>query len=243
MDLMIEAKDKEQAVFALRRKWDIEGGLPKEWYLTGEKMDEEREIPSEMGMKVFYEEGEEWRFKPPIKMPVRVSKMLEKLEKERGKVVEDPGELERLDEARRQIIEEWEREKRIKWGLEKKPEAETDNVRKGDIPLTPKVTPKRSSSGKRKKVVEEENEMDESAEWTPGSELPLKKTAPRQRRKTTEMDHELEPLGNGNQTNGIPMATKKKEVVKQDSLITKDVPLLDETKQVVRRVRSRKMGN
>jgi hypothetical protein len=68
MDLMIEAKDKEQAVFALRRKWDIEGGLPDEWLLTGEKLDEDRELPTEMGIKVFYEEGEEWRLKPPIKM-------------------------------------------------------------------------------------------------------------------------------------------------------------------------------
>jgi hypothetical protein len=78
MDLMIEAKDKEQAVFALRRKWNIEGGLPDEWILKGDRMDEEREVPSEMGWKVFYEEGEEWRFKPPIKMPARVQKILNK---------------------------------------------------------------------------------------------------------------------------------------------------------------------
>jgi hypothetical protein len=76
MDLMIEAKDKEQAVFSLRQKWNIEGGLPDEWHLTGDKTDQERDIPSEMGTKVFYDEGEEWRLKSPIKMPARSREML-----------------------------------------------------------------------------------------------------------------------------------------------------------------------
>ena len=134
MDLMIEAKDKEQAVFELRRKWDIEGGVPSEWELKGEKMDEEREVPSYKGVRVFYEEGADWRFKPPIKMPVKVSKVLEKLEKEkvkvekqREKVEDDEGELKRIEmelvrieEDRKKVTMDWHKEKRIKWGLEKK---------------------------------------------------------------------------------------------------------------------------
>jgi UV-endonuclease UvdE len=124
MDLMIEAKDKEQAVLSLRRKWNVEGGLPEEWILRGEKMDEVREIPSEMGSRVFYEEGEEWRFKPPLKMPARVQKALNKLDKQIGKA--DEGEVPRLGDERRVVLSEWEREKRIKWGLEKK--AEMENV-------------------------------------------------------------------------------------------------------------------
>lgn len=123
MDLMIEAKDKEQAVLALRRKWNVEGGLPDDWILTGEKMDEVREIPSEMGSRVFYEEGEEWRFKAPLKMPARVQKALDKLDKQIGKV-DDEGQVRRLEDERGVVLEDWEREKRIKWGLEKKPEME-----------------------------------------------------------------------------------------------------------------------
>ena len=42
-------------------------------------MDEEREIPAEMGRKVFYEESEEWRFKSRIKTPVWLQKVLDKL--------------------------------------------------------------------------------------------------------------------------------------------------------------------
>ena len=78
MDLMIEAKEKELAVFSLRRKWNIEGGIPKCWVLTGEKMDPKREIPTEMGWKVFYEEGEGWRLKLHIKTPARTQKLLVK---------------------------------------------------------------------------------------------------------------------------------------------------------------------
>ena len=156
MDLMIEAKDKEQAVFALRRKWNIEGGLPKEWILTGDKMDEKREVPSEMGWKVFYEEGEEWRFKPPIKMPVRVQKMLDKLEKERKKVVEDERELKRIEEEKKNVLAKWEKEKRIKWGIEKKAEVEN-----GVGSVTPKNTPKRTPSRKSTKVVVEDDDNEE----------------------------------------------------------------------------------
>jgi hypothetical protein len=46
MDLMIEAKDKEQAVFPLRREWDNEGGLPTTWKLTENILDEESDISS-----------------------------------------------------------------------------------------------------------------------------------------------------------------------------------------------------
>jgi hypothetical protein len=117
MDLMIEAKDKEQAVFALRRKWNIEGGLPDEWIMKGEKTDENREIPSEMGNRVFYDEGEEWRFKAPLKMPIRIQKMLDWLNKQRDNLGEDATkEAERLEPEGR--------EKRIKWRLEKGPEME-----------------------------------------------------------------------------------------------------------------------
>jgi UV-endonuclease UvdE len=125
MDLMIEAKDKEQAVLALRRKWNVEGGLPEEWILRGEKMDEVREIPSEMGRKVFYEEGEEWRFKSPLKMPARVQKALDKLDKQIGKA-DDEGEVRALEDERKVVLEEWERKKRIKWGLEIKAEMENE---------------------------------------------------------------------------------------------------------------------
>ena len=123
MDLMIEAKDKEQAVFELRRKWNIEGGLPSNWILTGDKMDEEREIPSEIGLRVFYEEGEEWRFKPPIKMPARLHKTLDKLEKERVKVAGDDEEVARIEAEKLLVLADWDTEKRVRWGLENKAEA------------------------------------------------------------------------------------------------------------------------
>jgi UV-endonuclease UvdE len=171
MDLMIEAKDKEQAVFELRRKWGIEGGIPSEWNLKGEKMDEEREVPSYEGVKVFYEEGEEWRFKPPIKMPVKVSKVLEKLAKERVKVEkqmekvgDDKGELERIEmdlakieDDRKKVMTDWEREKRIKWGLEKKVDEEGNEI-------TPTATPKKKSKAKKKTVVKDEEDEDDIPE-------------------------------------------------------------------------------
>jgi hypothetical protein len=182
MDLMIEAKDKEQAVFTLRRKWNIEGGLPKEWVLTGEKMDEEREVPSEMGWKVFYEEGEEWRFKPPIKMPARVQKMLDKLEKEK-KVEKDGQKVKRIEKEKQNVLAEWEKEKRIKWEIEKK--AEGENGMDGVTPIsTPKNTPKRTSSRKSTKfVVQNDNEE----EWTPPMNT-VKKTASRRRTVDTSMN-------------------------------------------------------
>jgi UV DNA damage endonuclease len=185
MDLMIEAKDKEQAVFALRRKYNIEGGLPRQWILTGEKMDEEREIPSEKGEKVFYEEGEEWRFKPPIRMPVRVVKMLDKLEKAMGKVEGEEVEVAKLEEERRKLLAEWEREKRIKWGLETEVEVNGENgVKRVEPVSTPKATPKRTANGKSRKV-EIDDEV-EDAEYSPVSESKARKTASRRRRKNVD---------------------------------------------------------
>jgi hypothetical protein len=210
MDLMIEAKDKEQAVFALRRKYNIEGGLPPLWILTGEKMDEEREIPSEKGEKVFYEEGEEWRFKPPIKMPVRVVKMLVKLDKAMGKVEGEEVEVAKLEEERRKLLAEWEREKRIKWGLEVKVEVNGKNGVLGVAPvLTPKATPKRTASGKSRKV--EIDDEDEDAEYSsmsetqPNTESTVRKTACRRRRKT--VDGEV----------GETQVTKAKEILTDES--------------------------
>jgi hypothetical protein len=147
MDLMIEAKDKEQAVLALRQKWNVEGGLPEDWILTGEKMDEVREIPSEMGSRVFYEEGEEWRFKPPLKMPARVQKALDKLNKQIGKV-DDEGEVRRLEAGRGVVLEDWEREKRIKWGLEKKPRME--NRINGEEGMDGEAVSRKASAVKKK---------------------------------------------------------------------------------------------
>ena len=204
MDLMIEAKDKEQAVFELRRKWDVDGGVPAEWILRGEKMDEGREVPTYEGEKVFYEEGQEWRFKPPIKMPVKVSKVLEKLEKERAKVEgrkmkigEKEGELEsiemeivRIEEDRKKVLEDWEREKRIKWGLEKK----VDDQGNGITPVSP---PKRKSKAKKKAVVkdeDEEEEVDDMEEDTPATVAPrsiAKRAASvRGRKNYTEIEEE-----------------------------------------------------
>jgi hypothetical protein len=183
MDLMIEAKDKEQAVFALRRKYNIEGGLPTEWILTGGLMDEDREIPTEAGEKVFYEEGEEWRFKPPIKMPVRVAKILDKLDTGMGKVEGDEVEIAKLEEERRKVLAEWEREKRVKWGLEKKVEVNGENeVNSLTSISTPQAKAKRAMSRKSRKIeIEEENE---DVEYSPGSEN--KKTASRRRRQTVD---------------------------------------------------------
>jgi hypothetical protein len=169
MDLMIEAKDKEQAVFELRRKWNVEGGIPSDWVLRGEKMDEIREVPTYEGRNVVYEEGCEWRFKPPIKMPVKVSKVLEKLDKEKLKVEkqkekigeDDKSELKRIEmefikieEDRKKVLEDWEREKRIKWGLEKKVDEQGNDI-------TPAPTPKRKSKAKKKAVVKDEDEEGE----------------------------------------------------------------------------------
>jgi hypothetical protein len=177
MDLMIEAKDKEQAVFELRRKWNVEGGVPSHWYLTGEKMDEERDMPSEGGWKVYYGEGEEWRFKPPLRMPARVKKSLEKLEKQVAKIPEDhdrKGEIARIEQEKRVILAEWEKERRIKWGLDKKPEklevTETEEV--GVVGISGKSTPRRG----RKK------EEDEMAEWTPSKRVEVKKPISRRKR-------------------------------------------------------------
>jgi len=204
MDLMIEAKDKEQAVFELRRKWDVEGGVPAEWILRGEKMDEEREVPTYEGEKVFYEEGQEWRFKPPIKMPVKVSKVLEKLEKERLKVEgrrvkigDKEGELEsieieivRIEEERRKVLEDWEREKRIKWGLEKTVDDQGNDI-------TPVSPPKRKSKAKKKAVVkdeEEEKEGDDMMEDTPATVAPRltpnRAATVRGRKNYTEIEEE-----------------------------------------------------
>lgn len=195
---MIEAKDKEQAVFALRRKWNIEGGLPAEWILTGEKMDEERDIPSEMGMKVFYEEGEEWRFKPPIKMPARVTKMLDKLDKAKVKVEGDEVEIAKLEEEKRNVLAEWEREKRIKWGLEQKAVVNGKNGVNG-VTSVSKTIPMTSSSRKSRKIEVED------AEYSPVSEIKVRMTSSRRRRKTvddegveTQMTEVKEELINGN---------------------------------------------
>jgi hypothetical protein len=222
MDLMIEAKDKEQAVFALRRKWDIEGGLPKEWYLTGAKMDEERDIPIEMGIKVFYDEGEEWRFKPPIKMPVRVQKMLEKLDKERAKVDGDQVECERVDEAKKSVLDDWEREKRIKWGLEKK-----DVVDGNSTAVTPKVTAKRTPSSKKKTLVDKVDDKDETAEWTLASETPSKKPGSRRPRKTAEIGDQMGIEISGEPKvleNGITMNGKSKSTGKLNAHSAEDIP-------------------
>ena len=204
MDLMIEAKDKEQAVFALRRKWNIEGGLPAEWILTGERMDEEREIPSEMGVKVFYEEGEEWRFKPPIKMPTRIAKMLDKLDKAKVKVEGDELEIAKLEEEKRNVLAEWETEKRIKWGLEKKADINGENGVNGVTSVsTSKTIPKTSSSRKSRKI--EIEEAEEEAEYSPVTEIKVRTTSSRRRRKTvgdeeveTQMTEVNEELTNGN---------------------------------------------
>lgn len=154
MDLMIEAKDKEQAVFALRRKWNVEGGLPKEWIMNGDKLDEDREVPSEMGTKVFYEEGEEWRFKAPLKIPARVLKLLDKLEKQKATLGDDDTEkLKKLEAERKSILEDWEREKRIKWGLEKG--AELGNELHADHDVDDKTVP-RNPSVKKSKAIDEE---------------------------------------------------------------------------------------
>ena len=181
MDLMIEAKDKEQAVFELRRKWNIEGGLPSEWMLTGEKMDEERDMPSEDGWKVFYGEGEEWRFKPPLKMPARIKKTLEKLEKQLAKVPEGDerkGEVAKLEEEKKVILLEWERERRIKWGLEM---PETVEVTETEEIAVVDATPKQLSRGKSQKKRAIEEEGDGVAEWTPLKVAGKRRTSRRKR--------------------------------------------------------------
>ena len=179
MDLMIEAKDKEQAVFELRRKWGVEGGLPSDWILKGEKMDEERDIPSEQGWKVYYGEGEEWRFKPPLKMPVRIKKSLDKLEKQRSKVPEMDAqeEMARLEAEKKIILLEWERERRIKWGLETKPikaELKTEDV--AVVKGTPKRTP-----GRKDRKKENKEEEDAIAEWIPSKKASERKIAPQRK--------------------------------------------------------------
>lgn len=77
-------------------------------------MDEERDVPGEMGTKVFYNEGEEWRLKPPIKMPARLKEMLDKLEERKEKWNEDEIEVTRIENERLSILADWERKKQSK---------------------------------------------------------------------------------------------------------------------------------
>jgi hypothetical protein len=151
-------------------------------------MDEEREVPSEMGWKVFYEEGEEWRFKPPIKMPARVQRMLNKLENEKTKIEKDGQEVKRIEKEKKNVLAEWEKEKRIKWEIEKK--VEVENRVNSVIPIpTPKNTPKRTPNRKSTKVVVED---DNEKEWTLPRN-PIKKTTSRRRTVNTSMDSESSP--------------------------------------------------
>jgi hypothetical protein len=150
MDLMIEAKDKEQAVLGLRKQFGMEGGLPEKWLLVGEKMDDEREVPSEFGDRVYYEEGEEWRFKAPLKIPGKMKKALEKLDKGKD-IVGDETEIKTIEDERRRILKEWEMKKRIKWGIETSIEKEGGDTsgEENDVQVA-KVS--RKSSTKRKRL-------------------------------------------------------------------------------------------
>jgi hypothetical protein len=171
MDLMIEAKDKEQAIFSLRRKWGIEGGVPDEWVLRGEKMDDVREVPTEMGVRVFYEEGEEWRFKGPILMPARVKKVLEKLDREIGKVGEgEKRERGRLEGEKQRVLLEWEREKRVKWGLEKKVDTVDGNATVAKVQPKKMATAISGVTGQGHK------------EWAPETEVDLKANSKRKQK-------------------------------------------------------------
>lgn len=159
-------------------------------------MDEERDMPSELGWKVYYEEGEEWRFKPPLKMPARVKKGLEKVKKQMSKIGEGnerEDEIAGLEEEKKMILAEWERERRIKWGLEKKPEkvrvTETEEV--GVVYATPK---RKASRTARKKTnpSDEEDSDDEMAEWTPSKSKAVRKMTPRRRKAAIELSQTVE---------------------------------------------------
>lgn len=199
-------------------------------------MDEERDIPSEMGCKVFYEEGEEWRFKGPIKMPVRVAKLFEKLEKERKKAGDDEVEIVRLEEERRNILDKWEREKRIKLGLEK---ANVKGVNDVTPPSTPKSLTKKTPNRKSTKVVEKEGD---NREWTPAITKPLKKTTSRRGQKAvnTSLDSKTGIIGKmkGNSTLASNRVVKKENGIEIFSSIIET----SETKNGVQKEKKRKLS-
>jgi hypothetical protein len=230
MDLMIEAKDKEQAIFSLRRKWGIEGGVPDEWFLQGAKMDEVREIPTEMGKRVFYEEGEEWRFKGPILMPARVKKVLERLDREIGKLAEDEKmERRRLEGEKDRVLEEWEREKRVKWGLESK----CENV-EGNFTVA-KLQSKKSSTG-----IDGVDTNHEDQEWIPTAEAGPKSNS---KRKRTVAESSVEDASNFNTTQ-LRKPTAKGKVHKLSATMSNGGKALaskasEETSARTRKVKSR----
>jgi len=64
-------------------------------------MDNARDIPTEKGAKVFYEDGEEWRFKQSVKTPARVPKVLDKSKK---KAEDNEVEFKWLEEEKSECI-------------------------------------------------------------------------------------------------------------------------------------------
>src|SRR6202023_806036 len=63
----------------------------------------------------------------------------------------------RIEDDRKKVMTDWEREKRIKWGLEKKVDEEGNEI-------TPTATPKKKSKAKKKTVVKDEEDEDDIAE-------------------------------------------------------------------------------